>query len=49
MSHHIFNLEELDNFSEKLNLDDLYEKKREHDSENKYLIKYLIVFIIKLN
>ena len=31
MSHHIFNLEELDNFSEKLNLDDLYEKKREHD------------------
>ena len=31
MSHHIFNLEELDNFSEKLNLDELYEKKREHD------------------
>ena len=26
MSHHIFNLEELDNFSEKLNLDELYEK-----------------------
>jgi len=31
MSHHIFNLEELDNFSEKLNLDELYDKKREHD------------------
>ena len=31
MSHHIFNLEELDNFSEKLNFDELYEKKREHD------------------
>lgn len=31
MSHHIFNLEELDNFSEKLNLDELYEKKRAHD------------------
>ena len=28
MSHHIFNLEELDNFSEKLNLDELYEKTR---------------------
>lgn len=28
---HIFNLGELDNFNEKINLDDLYEKKREHD------------------
>tara|TARA_B100001093_G_scaffold285129_1_gene272243 strand:- start:188 stop:778 length:591 start_codon:yes stop_codon:yes gene_type:complete len=28
---HIFNLGELDDFNEKLNLDDLYEKKREHD------------------
>lgn len=28
---HIFNLGELDDFNEKINLDDLYEKKREHD------------------
>tara|TARA_B100000963_G_C22359732_1_gene551031 strand:+ start:55 stop:645 length:591 start_codon:yes stop_codon:yes gene_type:complete len=28
---HIFNLGELDEFNEKINLDDLYEKKREHD------------------
>ena len=28
---HIFNLVELDEFNEKINLDDLYEKKREHD------------------
>ena len=28
---HIFNLGELDDFNEKLNLDDLYDKKREHD------------------
>ena len=28
---HIFNLGELDKFNEKINLDDLYEKKREHD------------------
>ena len=31
MTHHIFNLDDLDNFSEKLNLDELYDKKREHD------------------
>jgi len=28
---HIFNLGELDDFNEKINLDDLYEKKRDHD------------------
>ena len=28
---HIFNLGELDDFNEKINLDDLYDKKREHD------------------
>ena len=28
---HIFNLRDLDDFSEKINLDDLYEKKQQHD------------------
>lgn len=28
---HIFSLGDMDNFTEKINLDDLYEKKREHD------------------
>ena len=28
---HIFNLRDLDGFSEKINLDDLYEKKQQHD------------------
>ena len=28
---HIFSLGEMDNFTDKINLDDLYEKKREHD------------------
>ena len=28
---HIFNLGEIEEFNEKINLDDLYEKKREHD------------------
>jgi len=28
---HVFNLRDLDDFSEKINLDDLYEKKQQHD------------------
>ena len=28
---HIFSLGDMDNFTEQINLDDLYEKKREHD------------------
>ena len=38
----IFNLENIDNFSEKINIDDLYEKKKEQDIKNLELFNKLL-------
>ena len=31
----IFTVADLDDYNEKINLDDLYERKKQHDAENK--------------
>ena len=38
----IFTLENVDDFSEKLNMDDLYEKKRQYDLNKLALCEFII-------
>ena len=39
----IFSLGEMDNFSDQIDLDDLYEKKREHDLSQLYIFNKLFL------